>query len=265
MRRDRTVFTAKRPSAAPRAMRAASTCLRCSSFEAAWAITRVATRSFALRAYESKREHLDMRMSELASATTTRIRIDCDRSRRRQTPCSVHIRSTRPARQRKRKVSVPDTLAAVQPVLASCYAASAADVQASRRRARTAHRKAPRPLRRSPAVVAGATRDDAGPLSPPRPSRHLWSWLLRRVFAVDVRACPDCGGAMRLVTIAKTLEQVAEVLEGRPPLLRSPPAPPGQLALDFAAARSLRRRVPTCVSRPAPPAHGSAIATFGWA
>ena len=129
LRRDRTVFTAKRPSAAPRAMRAASTCLRCSSFEAAWAITRVATRSFALRAYKSKREHLDMRMSELASATTTRIRIDCNRSRRRQTPCSVHIRSTRPARQRKRKVSVPDTLAAVQPVLASCYAASPADVQ----------------------------------------------------------------------------------------------------------------------------------------
>ncbi len=80
------------------------------------------------------------------------------------------------------------------------------------------------------------TRDDAGPLSPPRPSRHLWSWLLRRVFAVDVRACPDCGGAMRLVTIAKTLEQVAEVLEGRPPRSRSPPPPPGQLALDFAAA-----------------------------
>jgi hypothetical protein len=77
---------------------------------------------------------------------------------------------------------------------------------------------------------------DAGPLAPPPSSRHPWDWLLRRVFSADVRTCPDCGGSMRLVTVAKVPEQVAKVLEGRAPRSRAPPPLPGQLALDFVAA-----------------------------
>jgi hypothetical protein len=81
------------------------------------------------------------------------------------------------------------------------------------------------------------TRDDAGALAPPRPSRHPWSWLLRRVFAVDVRSCPDCGGSMLLVTIAKTPDEVARVLDGRVARARSPPpVPVAQLSIDWAAA-----------------------------
>jgi len=34
------------------------------------------------------------------------------------------------------------------------------------------------------------------------PSRHPWSWLLRRVFALDVLVCARCGGALRIVKIA---------------------------------------------------------------
>lgn len=79
-------------------------------------------------------------------------------------------------------------------------------------------------------------RSDAGPLAPAPSSRHPWQWLLSRVFAVEIRTCPHCGGSMRLVTIAKTPTEVATVLEGRAPRARAPPPLPGQLALDFAAA-----------------------------
>ena len=31
--------------------------------------------------------------------------------------------------------------------------------------------------------------------------RHAWADLLRRVFAVEVLECPDCGGRMRILAI----------------------------------------------------------------
>jgi len=34
------------------------------------------------------------------------------------------------------------------------------------------------------------------------PSRHPWSWLLKRVFALDIMVCSRCGGALRIVKIA---------------------------------------------------------------
>ena len=92
--------------------------------------------------------------------------------------------------------------------------------------------RAPSPGEQLPLLL----RQEAGPLAPPPSSRHPWAWLLRRVFAVDIRTCPDCGGSMRLVTIAKTPAELAKVLGGRAPRARAPPPMPGQLALDFAAA-----------------------------
>ena len=73
------------------------------------------------------------------------------------------------------------------------------------------------------------------PLEPPPPSRHPWSWLLPRVFAVEVSACSieGCGGRMRVVEIAIT---PARVLDGQPPRVRPPPAPKvssAQLRLAF--------------------------------
>jgi hypothetical protein len=52
----------------------------------------------------------------------------------------------------------------------------------------------------------------ASPRAPPkgsgyvRPRHHPWADLLRRAFEIDVLACPDCGGRLRLVA---TIEQRA--------------------------------------------------------
>ena len=46
------------------------------------------------------------------------------------------------------------------------------------------------PARSHPGKAAGTAR----PLR-----RYAWADLLRRVFAVDVLECPDCGGRMRLL------------------------------------------------------------------
>ena len=75
-------------------------------------------------------------------------------------------------------------------------------------------------------------------LEPPPPSRHPWSWLLRRVFAVEVSVCPveGCGGRMRVVDIAVKPDHVARVLHGQPARSRAPPRPkltPAQLHLPF--------------------------------
>jgi hypothetical protein len=71
------------------------------------------------------------------------------------------------------------------------------------------------------------------------PSRHPWAWLLARVFAVDIMACPKCEGRMALKKIANTAEDIAVVLAqvglGPRPPPRPHPALPGQLELDFAA------------------------------
>ena len=72
-----------------------------------------------------------------------------------------------------------------------------------------------------------------------RSSRHLWAWLLRRVFAVEVLTCERCEGRMRLVSIANEPEELSRVLAkvglGPRPPPRRRPALPGQLELKLAA------------------------------
>jgi hypothetical protein len=58
---------------------------------------------------------------------------------------------------------------------------------------------------------------------------------LARVFAIDVTVCPHCTGAMRLVKIATTREEIAKALAhaglGPRPPPRSRPPLLGQLEL----------------------------------
>ena len=96
-------------------------------------------------------------------------------------------------------------------------------------------------LVRSPGLGSQAKPPDEGSTKQARQSRHPWAWLLQRVFAADVMTCPRCRGAMRLVKIANTPDEVAQVLAklGLGPLFNRPPRPrpplPGQLELVFAA------------------------------
>jgi len=70
------------------------------------------------------------------------------------------------------------------------------------------------------------------------PSRHPWSWLLKRVFALDLLVCIRCGGALRIVKIATRPDDISRAL-GEQGLPRGPPAAEqtvtmlGQLLLQF--------------------------------
>ena len=51
---------------------------------------------------------------------------------------------------------------------------------------------------------------------------HSWSWLLQRVFAVDILKCEKCGGRLRIVEIAKKPDDISRVL-GDVGYARAPP------------------------------------------
>ncbi len=75
----------------------------------------------------------------------------------------------------------------------------------------------------SPAAGPDSTREK----SPPR----AWSWaaLMHRAFAVDVLACPHCGGRLRLIATLHDPAVIRKILAhlGRPPSEERPgPAPP---------------------------------------
>ena len=100
---------------------------------------------------------------------------------------------------------------------------------------------APAPL---PAPPPESTEPDAPPrppassvdLAPPtaprpppagyvRPRHAAWAELLRRSFGLDLLACPDCGGRLRLVATIAAPHAIARILAH----LGLPPAPPAPL------------------------------------
>jgi hypothetical protein len=82
-----------------------------------------------------------------------------------------------------------------------------------------------RPTDRAPGtaapLVGGApaanSGDAAAPRSPPhggyvRPLHYAWADLLRRTFAIDVLACPECGGRLRLLATIEDTAVVEKIL-----------------------------------------------------
>jgi hypothetical protein len=76
-----------------------------------------------------------------------------------------------------------------------------------------------------------------------RPRRLAWAELLRRVFAVDVLACPRCGGRMRLPEATQAI-LACLALPARAPPLRAAriddsseeaPDPPFDVEAEFGA------------------------------
>ena len=46
----------------------------------------------------------------------------------------------------------------------------------------------------------------------PAAALHAWAELLRRSFGLDVLACPDCGGRLRLVATIADPRAIARIL-----------------------------------------------------
>ena len=71
------------------------------------------------------------------------------------------------------------------------------------------------------------------------PRRLVWAVLLARVFAIDVRICPRCGGPMRLIAALTDPDSIRTYLTGvglaaEPPVI-APARPPPQRELDLVA------------------------------
>ena len=65
----------------------------------------------------------------------------------------------------------------------------------------------------APASVPDATPDEA-PRADAASYHRGWRWadLMRRVFAVDLLACPGCGGRLRLVAVLEASEVTRRIL-----------------------------------------------------
>lgn len=61
-----------------------------------------------------------------------------------------------------------------------------------------------RPTRVPTPASGSAGAADAPPAAYVRPTYVAWADLLRRVFALDILACPDCGGWLRLLATGVT-------------------------------------------------------------
>ena len=61
-----------------------------------------------------------------------------------------------------------------------------------------------------PGAVTREPADTPSSAAPPR--RWRWAELLQRVFAVDVLACPNCGGRMRLIATIEDPRVVRRIL-----------------------------------------------------
>ena len=77
-----------------------------------------------------------------------------------------------------------------------------------------------------------AARDpaEAGPIPSPPPRNWTWAALMRRAFAIDVLACPRCGGKLRVIATVEDPLAVRQLLAARrwaEPLGPGPPDPAG--------------------------------------
>jgi hypothetical protein len=64
-------------------------------------------------------------------------------------------------------------------------------------------------------------------ISPPPPRNWTWAALMRRAFAIDVLACPNCGGRLRVIATVEDVLAVRHILAAQRWAQPLGPGPPG--------------------------------------
>ncbi len=82
----------------------------------------------------------------------------------------------------------------------------------------------------SEADPAADTADGAGEsLSPSTQARMSWAQLLKRVFAIDLTTCPQCGGALTILAAIEDPAVIIKILTHLGLPSRAPPRAPARL------------------------------------
>jgi hypothetical protein len=76
-----------------------------------------------------------------------------------------------------------------------------------------------------PRAHAGCAAEPSRPPRP-RPRNYAWAELMRRVFEVDVLACPRCAGRMRILAAIHSPEAIRAILDCLGLPARAPPIAP---------------------------------------
>ena len=89
-------------------------------------------------------------------------------------------------------------------------------------------------------------RAPAAPRPPPvgykRPKDYVWADLLERTFAIDVLACPDCGGRLRLLATIADRAVIEKILRHLGLPVHAPRAAPARGIRDASRLRLNRAR-----------------------
>jgi hypothetical protein len=113
------------------------------------------------------------------------------------------------------------------------------------------------PGSRQLAAVSLTMRDPSDARVKPTPRAWTWAALMHRAFAIDVLACPHCGGRLRLIATLHDPAVIRKILAhvGVGPSGPSPgPAPPKSGAATPDRNGSGARRTPSCLRSEAPSA-----------
>jgi hypothetical protein len=81
----------------------------------------------------------------------------------------------------------------------------------------------------SAAVNTDDTSAEHGDAPPPSaPARISWARLLKRVFAIDIKQCPQCGGALKIIAAIEHPPVIAKILAHLGLPIRAPPRAPAR-------------------------------------
>ena len=82
-----------------------------------------------------------------------------------------------------------------------------------------------------------ANRNDDPPFASPR-ARMSWAQLLKRVFAIDITTCPQCGGPLTILAAIEDPSIIVKILNHLGLPIRGPPRAPARLDSFFQTAYS---------------------------